>query len=160
MSSSSFDEVTSSLQADHSHEQQPQGPSFAEMLRTTRVKSVNTWPSVATAMQSKSLDTAVTASIEDDEEARYVSPPLKNQSLGEALARAFDQTRLLELGTDRDTHIARIKKLLELFSFLFTEKKLYNQPNRRSLFFTSGNAVTHPFASVTRRRVCRNRGRN
>ncbi|XP_014480354.1 PREDICTED: RING finger protein 10 [Dinoponera quadriceps] len=103
-SSSTFDEVaTGQGNAFLEHEQQ-QAPSFAEMLRNTKtpVRSSNVWPSVASSGQSTTTRSGTAGALskedEDAEEAYYASPPSNNQCLGDALARALEQTRLEDSG--------------------------------------------------------------
>ncbi|EFN85979.1 RING finger protein 10 [Harpegnathos saltator] len=116
-SSSTFDEVAAGQEnislLEHSHEQQ-QGPSFAEMLRNTRtpIKSTNAWPSV-TSIPSRTRSGAVgivSNEDEDVEEAYYASPPSNNQCLGDALARALEQTRLDDSGEAANTTGKKNKK--------------------------------------------------
>lgn len=103
-SSSEFDEIATEqsniLLLEHSHEQQ-QGPSFAEMLRNTRTptKPTNVWPSVVSSTQrTRTRSGAVGISDDEDVEEAYASPPSSNQCLGDALARALQQTRLEDAG--------------------------------------------------------------
>ncbi|XP_033341087.2 E3 ubiquitin-protein ligase RNF10 isoform X1 [Megalopta genalis] len=89
---STFDEIVRNSKADNTaHEQ---GPSFAEMLRNTgtRLKSPVAWPSATSAnVKSNSIVSAHSFSTDEEEHA---SPP--SQRLGDALAVALEQTKLLE----------------------------------------------------------------
>lgn len=91
---STFDEIASIQEPRKPCEQVP---SFAEMLRNTNTrKSSNAWPSVTSAQSRTYPGAALKGS--SDEENGYISIPSSSQSFGDAFARAFEQTKLLESG--------------------------------------------------------------
>lgn len=114
IASSSFSSVSDGIaETDYSHEQQQQDLSFAEILRNKRGKPIVP-PSVKNSVQSRTYTEAIricspsyqnnsrrqsNEDEEDVEEAYYTSPPSNKQCLGDALSRALEQSKLLDIGT-------------------------------------------------------------
>ncbi|KAI4495232.1 hypothetical protein M0804_001433 [Polistes exclamans] len=112
---STFDEVVSTTtKLTNSNEQ---GPSFAEMLRNTgsRIKKTSkAWPSIKTTPLERLRNT--NENIEEDDNAHA---PSYNQSFGDALAQALEQTKLLDSESTDNVRDKKKKKKKSKATVLF-----------------------------------------